>query len=864
MDEAVEAQLRSAAQQVLGRLGPLTVPQLATELAAQTDLDAEVVPDHAELRHLLLTEPEEGFAAFPLADGRLCDLDRVLEGLTLTRQLAVSERGANELVMGDDLAALYLGVDAAPGLVLADGSVLALERRSLVGPAGWVPDAPALAVQLSVAGCTVSPLTDVPEVDATVAERLAEVHAVLRGMDQVVGVSELVLEARARFPLLLATPQAPLSALLDAAGLRVVDDQVLAEDEADPEPYDEDDELEVHLREDHHLDEAEIVDVLLVLTAVRNLVLRVQHAVLTRLAQEPETASQEPRNLTELLPEILADARGGGTSGDPAAGPFAGVPAATARLLRDEQLAVTLVEDVAGTERLHAVMLTEVLDGIERTLRDRHSQANAAWVRAMLLELTAEDHAQAEPLLRRALELDPDHVAATLALAHYLDDRGRAGPALSLLKGLQAPTLDRDRALLRRYAQPGPVAAERNAPCPCGSGRKYKVCCQTSNGWPLQERLDWVWHKVARFTAGPLGQEVLVEVAVDAQAGRDGDPGADDPLVVNLALFEGELLRDLCDLRGSLLPADELALLRAWSEVRAAAYEVVEVVPGSGLTLLDLTSGERTEVHDRSLSRQLTVGEAVLAWLVPTPEGAVPSVGTVRIVDQQRTPVLALLDAGGGLDAIADWYAGLHAPPELRTTDGDPVELIRRTYRVSEPDAVWAALAAELEEDGDGLVAVTERDGQRWLQGRIDRDEDRLVVQVNSAARALRFDELLHRVAADPTLIDEERRSVTDVRLAGAGSADAEADGLDLESLDPEDRAVLEEQLEQLVRTHEDAWVDTPLPALSGATPREAAADPTRRDTLLRLLDEVEAHSRDWRSHGRSMDAARLRSLLDL
>ena len=556
-----------------------------------------------------------------------------------------------------------------------------------------------------------------------------------------------------------------------------------------------------------------------------------------------------------------------------------------ARLLADEELAAVLLEDVVAGERLRAVILAEVLETMERHLPHRRARANAVWVRAVLLELTGDDHSATEPLLRRALELDADHAGAAIMLSRCLEDRGRAGPALAYLQRFEGRFFEEDIAFLGRYAAPGPVAAERNSPCPCGSGRKYKVCCQRSNGWPLEARMDWVWRKLSRFVASPAGQDTVVEIAMDAGVSHHLDEAMDDSFVLNLALYEAELLADLCDLRGALLPADELELLRTWSQVRASAQEVVEVTPGTGLTVLDLTSGDRTEVVDRSLSRELEVGDAVLAWLVPTPEGVVPSVGICRIPDPERERVLALLDEGGGAEPLARGYASLSAPPSLVTMDGEPTELIRRVYRVDDPDAVWAGLSAQLEEDGDSLVAFTERDGNRWRKGSITRDGDLLVVQVNSAARAVWFDEVVRDVAPAAELVDEERRSVGDLGWDGAGSRassgvggpDGDADGqgagagegpaaggLDLDALEPEERRELEEQLDAMMAAHEDAWVDTPLQALSGATPREALDDPTRRDRVLRLLDEIASHSRAWNSPGRPMDADRLRALLGL
>jgi hypothetical protein len=40
-----------------------------------------------------------------------------------------------------------------------------------------------------------------------------------------------------------------------------------------------------------------------------------------------------------------------------------------------------------------------------------------------------------------------------------------------------------------------------------------------------------------------------------------------------------------------------------------------------------------------------------------------------------------------------------------------------------------------------------------------------------------------------------------------------------------------------VVRQYEQAWLDQPIRALSGRTPRECAADSTRRSDLIGLLD---------------------------
>lgn len=869
-----EPTLRANSQQLLRRLGPLTAAQLAKELAALDDVAPGEVPSPAELWRLLLDEPEEGFCAFPLADQRLCDLAHHLDGLTLTHVLTDEERDDGRLALGEDVDPVEMLIDDDLVLHLEDGTPVVRSREHLTGPDGWLPDAPVVVLTFVGERCRVSGREEVPAVDQRTAERLAEVYELLRDQPVPVDVVELVMETRSRYPRLLSEPHAPLGQLLAAEGLRVVDDRVLAADEPDPDPYDPFAHIEDHLRDDHGLDDDEVADVRLVHDAVRTTLERLTDALHERLDAAGEQVPTPEQLFSSLLAEAPAaaappqgDEEAATTAQDPDRW-LAGVPAAMDRLLSDEELAFVLLEDVVAGHALRAMALGEMVAVLESRLGPRHARANAAWLRAGTLELAADDHAGAEPLLRRALELDPDHLEASVALAGYLDDRGRAGVALAQLQRVEGPGLEGTRELLARFARPGPAAAGRNDPCPCGSGRKYKVCCQRSNGWPLQDRLDWVWHKIVRFITSPVGQDVLVDTAGLAGAVPTVAAAMDDLVIVNLALFEGELLEDLCDLRGALLPADELELLRTWSDTRASVQEVVEVARGRGATLLDLTTGERTEVPDVSLSRAASVGDALLVWLIATPAGTVPSAGVLQVPDHRREDLLEVLDEDPEIEGLAAWYASLSAAPGLANTDGDPLELMTSIYRVGDPDAAWAALAEHLEEDGPGLLAFTHHDGRRWLMGSITRDGDELTVQVNSAARAAWFDDLITREVPDAELVDEERRSAAELvgRSGGgmSGALDEDAGGFDLDALDPAARSELEAQLDQMMRDHEDAWVDTALPALQGASPREAAADPTRRDALLRLLDDFERHAAVWDSPGRPMDADRLRRLLGL
>ncbi len=72
---------------------------------------------------------------------------------------------------------------------------------------------------------------------------------------------------------------------------------------------------------------------------------------------------------------------------------------------------------------------------------------------------------------------------------------------------------------------------------------------------------------------------------------------------------------------------------------------------------------------------------------------------------------------------------------------------------------------------------------------------------------------------------------------------------------DPEIHAALADHIAR----YETSWVDTPIPALRDLTPRQAAADPTRREDLERLLAGFPSAGSPLH-----MDAQRLRKLLGL
>lgn len=162
----------------------------------------------------------------------------------------------------------------------------------------------------------------------------------------------------------------------------------------------------------------------------------------------------------------------------------------------------------------------------------------------------------------------------------------------------------------------------------------------------------------------------------------------------------------------------------------------------------------------------------------------------------------------------------------------------------------------------------------RTVVGDIVLDADRLTITTNSTELAERAAAMIAAILPDAVLLEDLRSSMDDIREDEAygeyvigDDVRTDDDLLDTGVIDPtqappELQAIRRDQM----NLYEERWVDDPIPALGGATPRQALAGPTRRQDLLRLLDHME----DMESQlpgdraGQGMRTARLRELLGL
>jgi hypothetical protein len=150
-------------------------------------------------------------------------------------------------------------------------------------------------------------------------------------------------------------------------------------------------------------------------------------------------------------------------------------------------------------------------------------------------------------------------------------------------------------------------------------------------------------------------------------------------------------------------------------------------------------------------------------------------------------------------------------------------------------------------------VDVTEAGDFEPVRATLRLDAHELTVSTNSEARADRVLDTLHALDTTLTVVTQTRQSA---REAAALAAASPFERSAATPATPEVAAVLD----QFIRDYERKWLDEPIPALAGHTPRQAAADPTRRGDLVRLLDSFPS---DQNNPG-VMNPDRLRNALDL
>lgn len=285
------------------------------------------------------------------------------------------------------------------------------------------------------------------------------------------------------------------------------------------------------------------------------------------------------------------------------------------------------------------------------------------------------------------------------------------------------------------------MGEDRNAPCPCGSGRKYKKCCLGKDR-PAPDPLERLWQRVnevdqrlpadiLRFGKAELKLEVVPR-AREEYAPLKG-PGSDfgdvdlqsfvpwtaycwrvpDSAWLDASRPTGRTMgEEYLARRGSRLDPFEKRLLEACVAEPFSFWEVLATEPGRGVEVEDVFRGSRLRVSERSGSEMLGAGEIVWGRVISIDGLSVFSgMGSVALEPEDKIPVIDLAaelrrrHRRVTTDVLREEEAGIRGlflrlrhrrlhptPPILHNTDDELIVFHSLRFRVDDPHEAFEGL----------------------------------------------------------------------------------------------------------------------------------------------------------------------------
>lgn len=295
-------------------------------------------------------------------------------------------------------------------------------------------------------------------------------------------------------------------------------------------------------------------------------------------------------------------------------------------------------------------------------------------------------------------------------------------------------------------------------------------------------------------------------------------------------------------LQGDLAPPLR-ALLQAMVDTPARLWRVEEDRHGV-LVLRDVFGEDSAEVPRPGLAASLEPGTCLPARVCDVGGDTLLSLLGPPLEPHLVGEALRFL-AAEGFDPDADGiaaephmfgqlWAGLpdEDAPALQNSDGDPIRPQRATFVVADADVLRRALAARLDvepqgpEANDHWVWFRENPPRRTLLARLELIGEELLVVVNSPQRLQRIRGWLDQVAG-VALLQVQPIELAEVVPPGMSVAAAQAP------------AAAAAELMEMLRAHYRQWLDDPLPALAGQTPRQAASSREGRDQVARMIRTI-------------------------
>lgn len=275
----------------------------------------------------------------------------------------------------------------------------------------------------------------------------------------------------------------------------------------------------------------------------------------------------------------------------------------------------------------------------------------------------------------------------------------------------------------------------RNAPCPCGSGKKYKACCMNKE---TQRAPDFLWRQVRqadervveqifKFLANEIEEEAIYEAWDEFVVFREDKPFEEDEHLHRQTFYpwflfnwqpeeweeEGEdyfiddytkirtIARSYLNAHRQRLSEMERRFIELSCNQNYSFHEVLDCQPGIGFTLKDILLEREVYVTERSATTYAQKGDILFAKIIQYDNlGLMVGCGTA-LIPPIRKPMIIDLRAmmrkekeNLSTQDLFEYdmeirilyfriYDALHTPPEITNTDGDPISMQDLLFEIS-------------------------------------------------------------------------------------------------------------------------------------------------------------------------------------
>jgi len=457
----------------------------------------------------------------------------------------------------------------------------------------------------------------------------------------------------------------------------------------------------------------------------------------------------------------------------------------------------------------------------------------------------------------------------------------------------------------------------RNDPCPCGSGKKFKKCCLQKEIAAQQPNKTYHDHclelvesfrpKILRFMK-KAGHDQHIQEAFQ-HYWQTLEPDLDPPEFNNISYLQflewyihdypipglGRPVIQLFLESNPKIPAVELQILRDWQDAYISVFQVIEVENGKGILVEDIFSGEEIFLSDVSISKATKKWQVVTFRKIKVLEewqaSAVGGIGHPKYKEeilqfikehfldyQQQNPsanLPAYLREKGYL--LNQHFLTMKSmPPKMPkvvTSSGEDLAFWEARYDLMDFPEVLYRLGEEEDfeetsyiEDGQGNLVKVVFD---WLERgqSIQKIKDikvknaltlksffsqgpghksfRLLGTIIVEPRRLVFESQgQERLAIGKEIIEDVLSGLIKHRMDAVRSLESIMRGRPQEKQEkPAEeipREVRQALLKDMYDNHYREWLDSPLPALNGKTPRQAIKTKGGRrqvEDILRVME---------------------------